>query len=121
MTTDRVGPRLDITGRAPYEEYHRLRFEAPVHDPHGVVPALVGGRRVGRAATSDRRTSGFVRDETTGVRACHRGRGSSIAMETFGIGCAGIRGVSTVRTPRHPANASAIGVNRMLGSVDADR
>ena len=51
----------------------------------------------------------------------YRGRGISVAMKTFGIGFAGICGVSTVRTVHHPANARAIAMNRTLGYVDADR
>ncbi|EMF51790.1 hypothetical protein [Streptomyces bottropensis] len=96
----------------------------PAHDPRGVVLALDsldGDRWIGRAATSDRRRSGFVFNEMTGVRALHRGRGISVAMKTFGIGFAGVRGVSTVRTVHHPADARAIAVNRTLGYVDADR
>ncbi|MGW0706190.1 GNAT family N-acetyltransferase [Streptomyces sp. NPDC002643] len=103
-----------------YEEYHRLRFEAPAYDPRGVVVALDGERWVGMAATSDRRKSGFVFNEMTGVRSCHRGRGLSLAMKTFGIGFAGMCGVSTVRTLHHPANAHAIAMNRTLGYVEAD-
>ncbi|WP_226967194.1 GNAT family N-acetyltransferase [Streptomyces phaeolivaceus] len=112
----------DIPGRGDffgYDEYHRLRFEVPAYDPRGVVLALDGDRWVGMAATSDRRGSGFVFNEMTGVRACHRGRGISVAMKTFGIGFAGICGVSTVRTVHHPANERAIAMNRTLGYVDA--
>ncbi|MGW1669720.1 GNAT family N-acetyltransferase [Streptomyces sp. NPDC002324] len=117
----------DIPGRGPffaYDEYHRLRFEVPAYDPRGVVLALDSldrDRWIGMAATSDRRRSGFVFNEMTGVRALHRGRGISVAMKTFGIGFAGICGVSTVRTVHHPANARAIAMNRTLGYVDADR
>ncbi|KND42592.1 hypothetical protein IQ64_22935 [Streptomyces stelliscabiei] len=96
----------------------------PAYDPRGVVLALDsldGDRWIGMAATSDRRRSGFVFNEMTGVRAPHRGRGISVAMKTFGIGFAGICGVSTVRTVHHPANARAIAMNRTLGYVDADR
>ncbi|WP_338894506.1 hypothetical protein WBG99_01320 [Streptomyces sp. TG1A-60] len=42
-----------------------------------------------------------------------------MTMKTFGIGFAGICGVSTIRTLHHPANASAIAMNRTLGYVDA--
>lgn len=104
----------------PYDEYHRLRFEVPSYDPRGVVLALDGDRWIGMAATSDRRGSGFVFNEMTGVRVGHRGRGISVAMKTFGIGFAGICGVSTVRTVHHPANDRAIAMNRTLGYVDAD-
>ncbi|MFM9693269.1 GNAT family N-acetyltransferase [Streptomyces europaeiscabiei] len=113
----------DIPGRGAffeYDEYHRLRFEVPAYDPRGVVLALDGDRWVGMAATSDRRGSGFVFNEMTGVRVLHRGRGISVAMKTFGIGFAGICGVSIVRTVHHPANARAIAMNRTLGYVDAD-
>ncbi|MEE1759932.1 MULTISPECIES: GNAT family N-acetyltransferase [unclassified Streptomyces] len=103
-----------------YDEYHRLRFEVPSYDPRGVVLALDGDRWIGMAATSDRRGSGFVFNEMTGVRAGHRGRGISVAMKTFGIGFAGICGVSTVRTVHHPANSRAIAMNRTLGYVDGD-
>ncbi|PIM69152.1 hypothetical protein CTU88_28780 [Streptomyces sp. JV178] len=72
------------------------------------------------AATSDRRASGFVFNEMTGVRAGHRGRGLSVAMKTFGIGFAGMCGVSLVRTVHHPDNTRAIAMNRTLGFVDAD-
>ncbi|TQE32771.1 hypothetical protein Sipo8835_19760 [Streptomyces ipomoeae] len=92
----------------------------PAYDPRGVVLAIDGDRWVGMAATSDRRRSGFVFNEMTGVRACHRGRGISLAMKTFGIGFAGMCGVSTVRTLHHPANVRAIAMNRTLGYVDAD-
>ncbi|MFD5074040.1 GNAT family N-acetyltransferase [Streptomyces sp. NPDC058371] len=103
----------------PYEEYHRLRFEVPAFDPRGVVLAQAGGTWVGMAATSDHRSSGFVFNEMTGVRASFRGRGLSVAMKTFGMGFAGLCGVRTVRTFHHPANASAIAMNRTLGYIDA--
>ena len=112
----------DIPERGPffeYDEYHRLRFEVPAYDPRGIVLAIDGDRWIGMAATSDRRRSGFVFNEMTGVRVRHRGRGISMAMKTFGIGFAGICGVSTVRTVHHPANSRAIAMNRTLGYVDA--
>lgn len=71
----------DIPGRGPffaYDEYHRLRFEVPAYDPRGVVLALDsldGDRWIGMAATSDRRRSGFVFNEMTGVRAPPPGPG----------------------------------------------
>jgi hypothetical protein len=104
-----------------YDAYVRLRFEAPGFDPRGVVLALDGEGLIGVAASSDQRRSGFVRNETTGVRAVHRRRGISVAMKTFGIGFAGICGVSSVRTVHHPLNAAAIAMNRTMGFVDADR
>jgi GNAT superfamily N-acetyltransferase len=113
----------DIPGRGTfhdYDEYHRLRFEVPAYDPRGVVLALDGGTWVGMAATSDRRASGFVFNEMTGVRAGHRGQGLSVAMKTFGIGFAGMCGVSLARTVHHPDNTRAIAMNRTLGFVDAD-
>ena len=126
---DRLAPVVGASAWAPevgrgtfydYDEYHRLRFEVPAYDPRGVVLALDGGRWVGMAATSDRRASGFVFNEMTGVRAGHRGQGLSVAMKTFGIGFAGMCGVSLVRTVHHPDNTRAIAMNRMLGYVDAD-
>jgi hypothetical protein len=103
-----------------FDEYHRLRIDVPSYDPRGVVLALDGEEWIGMAATSDHRGSGYVFNEMTGVRAGHRGRGVSIAMKTFGIGFAGLCGVSTIRTLHHPANTPAIAMNRTLGYVDAD-
>ncbi|MGW0824540.1 GNAT family N-acetyltransferase [Streptomyces sp. NPDC002845] len=103
-----------------YDEYRRQRFDAPGFDPRGVVLALDGDAWIGMAASSDRRGSGFVFNEMTGVRADWRGRHLSVAMKTFGLGFAGLCGVSMIRTVHHPLNASAIGMNRTMGYVDAD-
>lgn len=101
-----------------YDEYQR-RFEAPGFDPRGVVVALDGESWIGMAASSDQRASGFVLNEMTGVRAPYRGRGTSVAMKTYGIGFPGLCGVSTARTLHHPLNACAIAMNRTMGYVDA--
>ncbi|MFD3806402.1 GNAT family N-acetyltransferase [Streptomyces sp. NPDC058619] len=113
----------DIPGRGPfyaYEEYARLRFDAPSYDPRGVVLARDGDVWIGMSATSDHRSSGCVFNEMTGVRAAYRGRGVSIAMKVLGVGFAGLCGVGRVRTVHHPANVRAIAMNRTLGYVDAE-
>lgn len=112
----------DIPGRGEFhtfEAYTRLRLEVPSYDPRGVVIARDGGEWIGMAATSDHRTSGFVFNEMTGVRAAWRGRGVSLAMKTLGTGFAGLCGVSRIRTVHHRANAAVIAMNRKLGYVDA--
>lgn len=106
-----------------YEEYVERRVEVPSFTPRGVVIAVDGAGDgdpwCGMAATSDWRSDGFVFNEMTGVRAACRGRGISIAMKVFGIDFARHCEVDTVRTFHHPANASAIAMNRRLGYVDA--
>ncbi|MFE6780282.1 GNAT family N-acetyltransferase [Streptomyces sp. NPDC057702] len=100
-----------------YEEFVVRRFDDPSYDPRGVVLALDGDVWAGLAATS--RHSGFAMNEMTGVRAAYRGRGLSLAMKTYGMAFVREWGVPTVRTIHHPANASAIAMNRTMGFVDA--
>ncbi|QKW50531.1 GNAT family N-acetyltransferase [Streptomyces buecherae] len=100
-----------------YEEFVRRRFDDPSYDPRGVVLALDGEAWVGMAATS--RHSTFAMNEMTGVRAAYRGRGVSLAMKTYGMAFVRECGLPTVRTIHHPANASAIAMNRRMGFVDA--
>jgi RimJ/RimL family protein N-acetyltransferase len=113
----------DIPGRGEFhtfDEYLERRIEVPSYDPRGLVIAVDGDTWCGLAATSDRRASGFVFNEMTGVRTAYRGRGLSIAMKTFGIGFAGLCGVDKIRTVHHPDNKGAIAMNRRLGYVDAE-
>ncbi|WP_327111711.1 GNAT family N-acetyltransferase [Streptomyces sp. NBC_01341] len=114
----------DIPGRGPfytYEAYVRERVDVPAFDPRGIVLALTpDGAWAGMAATSDRRASGYVYNEMTGVRREHRRTGAAVAMKVHGIGFAGLCGVHRVRTVHHAANTKAIAMNRMLGYVDAD-
>ncbi|MCM1970635.1 MULTISPECIES: hypothetical protein [unclassified Streptomyces] len=49
-----------------------------------------------------------------------RGRGISLAMKTLGIAFADHHAAPVIRTMHHPANTSAIAMNRTLGYVDAD-
>ncbi|WKX72368.1 GNAT family N-acetyltransferase [Streptomyces sp. XD-27] len=100
-----------------YEEFVERRFAVPSYDPRGVVIALDGDTWVGLAATS--RHDDFLFNEMTGVRAPHRGRGISIAMKAYGMRFVRECGAKRVRTFHHPANASAISMNRRLGYVDA--
>ncbi|MER8072119.1 GNAT family N-acetyltransferase [Streptomyces sp. NPDC094034] len=100
-----------------FDEYVERRFEAASYDPRGVVIALDGEAWVGMAATS--RHEDFMFNEMTGVRAGYRGRGISIAMKTFGMAFVEECGASRVRTFHHPANTSAIAMNRKMGFVDA--
>jgi RimJ/RimL family protein N-acetyltransferase len=102
-----------------FDEYLRQRIENDSYDPRGVVIALDGDVWCGLAATSDHRSSGFVFNEMTGVKAAYRGRGISIAMKTLGIGFARICDVDRIRTVHHPGNKGAIAMNRRLGYVDA--
>lgn len=104
-----------------YEEYARLRFASPSYDPGGIIVARdADGTWVGMAATSLHLSEGFAFNEMTGVRAAYRGRGISLAMKTLGIAFAARRGAPVIRTIHHPANASAIAMNRTLGYVDTD-
>ncbi|MFD9502769.1 GNAT family N-acetyltransferase [Streptomyces sp. NPDC060035] len=103
-----------------FDEYLERRIEVPSYDPRGVVIALDNDVWCGLAATSDRRSSGFVFNEMTGVKAAYRGQGISLAMKTVGIGFADLCGVEKVRTIHHPANTSAIEMNRRLGYVDTE-
>ncbi|MEV5434237.1 GNAT family N-acetyltransferase [Streptomyces sp. NPDC052701] len=100
-----------------FDEYVERRFEVPSYDPRGVVIALDGEAWIGMAATS--RHEDFMVNEMTGVRARYRGQGISIAMKTFGMAFVKECGASRVRTFHHPANASAIAMNRKMGFVDA--
>ncbi len=99
-----------------FDEYVEQRFAVASYDPRGVVIALDGEAWVGMAATS--RHENFVFNEMTGVRAGYRGLGLSIAMKTFGMAFVRECGASRVRTFHHPANASAIAMNRKMGFVD---
>jgi len=113
----------DIPGRGAFYTFHEYlqeRIDVPSFDPRGVVIALDGGEWVGVAATSDRRSSGCVFNEMTGVKADYRGQGIAIAMKTFGVGFAGYCGVSRIRTVHHAANRQAIAMNRRLGYLDAE-
>ncbi|MFB7137767.1 GNAT family N-acetyltransferase [Streptomyces sp. NPDC056237] len=113
----------DIPGRGEFytfDEYFECRIDVPSYDPRGVVIALDDDTWCGLAATSDRRATGFVFNEMTGVRSAYRSRGLSIAMKTFGMGFARLCGVDRIRTIHHPANRSAIGMNRRLGYIDAE-
>ncbi|MCM2415922.1 MULTISPECIES: GNAT family N-acetyltransferase [unclassified Streptomyces] len=101
-----------------YEEFTARRFEVPSYDPRGVVIALDGDDWIGLAATSNH--GEFVFNEMTGVRAAYRGRGISIAMKTFAMAYVRRCGAQRVRTFHHPANASAIGMNRTMGFVDSE-
>ncbi|MEU7061264.1 GNAT family N-acetyltransferase [Streptomyces sp. NPDC046197] len=103
-----------------FEEYLERRIEVPSYDPRGVVIALGDDGWCGLAATSDHRSSGFVFNEMTGVRAAYRGRGISMAMKTVGIRFADLCGVDRIRTLHHPANTAAIEMNRRLGYADAE-
>jgi hypothetical protein len=103
-----------------FEEYLKRRIDVPAYDPRGVVIALDDDVWCGLAATSDHRSSGFVFNEMTGVKAAYRGRGISIAMKTVGIEFADLCGVDKIRTLHHPANTAAIEMNRRLGYVDAE-
>lgn len=100
-----------------YEEFVARRFDVDSYDPRGVVIALDGDTWVGLAVTS--RHDGFLFNEMTGVRATHRGRGVAVAMKAFGMRFVRECGAGRVRTFHHPANASAISLNRRLGYVDA--
>ncbi|WP_285564086.1 MULTISPECIES: GNAT family N-acetyltransferase [unclassified Streptomyces] len=101
-----------------YEEFCTRRFDTPSYDPRGVVIALDGDEWIGMAATSNH--GDFLFNEMTGVRAAHRGRGISLAMKTFGMRFAAESGVRRIRTFHHPANDSAIGMNRTLGYADTE-
>ncbi len=99
-----------------FDEYVERRFEVASYDPRGVVIALDGESWVGMAATS--RHEDFMFNEMTGVRTGYRGQGISIAMKTFGMAFVKECGASRIRTFHHPANASAIAMNRKMGFVD---
>ncbi|MFD8691084.1 GNAT family N-acetyltransferase [Streptomyces sp. NPDC059651] len=101
-----------------YEEFCARRFDVPSYDPRGVVIARDGDDWIGMAATS--RHEHFLFNEMTGVRASYRGRGISIAMKTYGMGFARLCGIRRVRTFHHPANDSAIGMNRAMGYADTE-
>ncbi|AJE85234.1 GCN5-related N-acetyltransferase [Streptomyces albus] len=101
-----------------YEEYAERRFAVPSYDPRAVVLALDGAEWIGMAAMS--KHGNFVFNQMTGVRAGYRGRGISIAMKTLGMRFAKDYRAHTVRTFHHPANTSAIAMNRRLGFVDTE-
>ncbi|MER5764336.1 GNAT family N-acetyltransferase [Streptomyces sp. NPDC002082] len=104
-----------------YEAYARLRFASPSYDPAGIIVARgQDGTWAGMAATSLHLSDGFAFNEMTGVRAPYRGRGISLAMKTLGIAFADHHAAPLIRTMHHPANTSAIAMNRTLGYVDAD-
>ncbi|MCX4783829.1 GNAT family N-acetyltransferase [Streptomyces sp. NBC_01264] len=100
-----------------YDAYTRLRFAVPSYDPAGIIVARdQDGTWVGMAATSLHLSDGFAFNEMTGVR----GRGISLAMKTLGIAFADEHGAPVIRTIHHPANTSAIAMNRTLGYMDAN-
>ncbi len=73
---------------------------------------------VGMATTSLRRAEGYAFSEMTGVLSSYRGRGISLALKLLAIGFARSSDMRWLRTFHHPANASAIAMNRRLGFVD---
>ncbi len=79
------------------------------------------GEWIGMATTSLHRAAGYAFSEMTGVLAAsHRGRGVSLAMKLQAIRFARSHDMRWLRTFHHPANASAIGLNRRLGFADED-
>jgi len=56
--------------------------------------------------------------EMTGVLASHRGRGRSLALKLLAIRFVRSSGYERLVTFHHPANTSAIAMNRRLGFVD---
>ena len=113
----------DIPERGSFytlDEFVDQRVNTVSYDPQGVVIALDDTEWVGMAATSDWSRNGYVFNEMTGVKSSHRCRGIAVAMKVLGIAFADECQVTKVRTFHHPLNASAIGLNRKLGYVEAD-
>ncbi|MDX6294610.1 MAG: hypothetical protein QOH50_3685 [Kribbellaceae bacterium] len=69
--------------------------------------------------TSLQPAEGYAFSEMTGVLAGYRGRGISLALKVLAIDFARRSGQRWLRTFHHPANGSAIAMNRRLGFVDA--
>jgi GNAT superfamily N-acetyltransferase len=103
-----------------FEEYLADRIETPSYDPNGVALAASNDAWVGMATTSLHQAQGYAFSEMTGVLASHRGRGISLALKLLAIRFARSSRYRWLRTFHHPANASAIGMNRRLGFVDED-
>ncbi|MEJ7706130.1 MAG: GNAT family N-acetyltransferase [Nocardioidaceae bacterium] len=98
--------------------YLAERIYAPSYDPRGVVLAMDKTTWVGMATTSLRRAEGYAFSEMTGILSSYRGRGISLALKLLAIGFARSSDMRWLRTFHHPANASAIAMNRRLGFVD---
>jgi GNAT superfamily N-acetyltransferase len=112
----------DIPGRGQFytfDEYLNDRIEVPSYAPRGVVLAISNGVWIGKAATSLRLSAGDAFSEMTGVLPRYRGQGISLAMKLLAVRFARSRDVRWLRTHQHPANATAIAMNRRLGFVDA--
>ncbi|WEH35572.1 GNAT family N-acetyltransferase [Streptomyces sp. AM 4-1-1] len=100
-----------------FDEYLAQRIETPTYAPEGVVLTLDGGSWVGMAATS-LGAEGHALSEMTGLLPSHRGKGISLAMKLLAIRFARANHMHWLRAFHHPANASAIAMNRRLGFVD---
>lgn len=101
-----------------FDEYLAEGIDIPSYDPRGVVLAIERTRWVGMSATSLLPAEGCAFSEMTGVLPDYRGRGVALAMKLLAIRFARGSGMRWLRTVHHPANASAIAVNRRLGFVD---
>ena len=113
----------DIPGRGEFytfREYLAQRIDVPSYDPRGVVLALDQGSWIGMAATSVQPEHGFAFSEMTGVLPAYRGQGISIAMKVLAIKYVRDCQLRWLRAFHHPANATAIAMNRRLGFVDED-
>ncbi len=111
----------DIPGRGEFhswEEYQRVRLEAPSFTPAGVTLAIDAGRWLGMSALSHRGGLDYAFSDMTGTVRSHRGRGIATAMKVAGIAFAREIGVTTIRTVHHPQNEAMIRLNRKLGYTD---
>lgn len=112
----------DIPNRGEFhtwDEYRRVRLDVAWFTAAGAVLALDGDEWVGMSVISDHAERGFAFQEMTGVVRSHRRRGLALAMKAVGIGFPTSLGVRQIRTIMHPDNHPIIGLNRLIGYVDA--
>ncbi len=113
----------DIPDRGQFftwNEYQRVRFNAPQFRPQGQLLALAGDELVGLCQVSQRPTVVWTFVEMTGVRRGWRDRGIATALKLTAIDAARAWGATHLRTVHHPNNGAIIAVNRKLGFHDAD-
>ncbi|WP_433169015.1 GNAT family N-acetyltransferase [Kribbella sp. CA-247076] len=103
-----------------YDEYVATRLDVPAFRADGVLLALDGPDWVGLSMVSLHPGDGCAFNDMTGLLRDYRGRGLSLALKLLAVDFARRSGLPVLRTMHHPANASAIAMNRRLGFVDDD-
>lgn len=103
-----------------FEEYERLRFEAPGTRSDGLVLAFDHDVTLGMCQLTCPPDQWWAFIEMTGVLRPYRGRGVATAMKLRALQAARSWGCTEVRTFHHPNNRAIIAANRSLGFREAN-